>query len=106
MRLLCQNKNNGLDVYVKLSKNKLEVGLNCKKGNESMDNENTTTKRSPATLLAEREASPSYHVTAGESPETIMRKIGGTTYIMTGKYKENGEELLDKLWRLIEYDAD
>lgn len=39
-----------------------------------------------------------------EATKTLERKIGGTTYIMTGKFKESGENLLDKLWRLIEND--
>ena len=34
-------------------------------------------------------------------PETIERKIGGTTYIVNGIYQENGDDLIDKLWRLI-----
>ena len=41
------------------------------------------------------------------TPETMELKIGGTTYIVSGKYKENGKEgLIDKLWRLIEHDED
>ena len=39
-------------------------------------------------------------------PIIIERKIGGTTYVVFGKYKENGEGLLDKVWRLIEKDND
>ena len=40
-------------------------------------------------------------------PPTVEYKIGSTTYIVSGKYKENAREgLLDKLWRLIENDAD
>ena len=36
---------------------------------------------------------------------TLEMKIDSTTYIITGKYKENSnEKLLDKLWRLIEND--
>jgi len=39
-------------------------------------------------------------------PLVLERKIGGTTYIITGKYKEDAREgLLDKLWRLIENDT-
>jgi hypothetical protein len=38
--------------------------------------------------------------------ETTESKVGGTTYIVTSNYKENGEGLLDKLWRLIQNDAD
>jgi len=39
--------------------------------------------------------------------EITERKIGGTTYIVTSKYKEDGKEgLLDKIWRLIQYDAE
>ena len=36
--------------------------------------------------------------------ETTELKIGGCTYIVTSKYKESGETLKDKLWRLIEND--
>ena len=32
--------------------------------------------------------------------------VGGTTYIVTSTYKERGEGLLDKLWRLIQNDTD
>jgi len=39
-----------------------------------------------------------------EMAEPMELKIGGTTYILTGKYKEKGEGLLHKLWRLIEND--
>ena len=39
--------------------------------------------------------------------EDFELKIGGTTYIVTSKYKENSREgLLDKIWRLMEYDVD
>lgn len=38
---------------------------------------------------------------------TTIREIGGTTYIVTGKYKADAKEgLLDKIWRLIENDVD
>ena len=40
------------------------------------------------------------------STEVTEHKIGGTTYIVSGKCKENGEELLDKIWRLIENDEE
>ena len=37
--------------------------------------------------------------------ETLMRKIGNTTYILTAKYKQDAKEgLVDKLLRLIEND--
>jgi len=39
-----------------------------------------------------------------EISEPMELKIGGTTYILTGKYKEKGEGLLHKIWRLIEND--
>jgi len=40
-----------------------------------------------------------------EPREITKRKIGGTTYIVTSKYKGNAKEgLLDKLWWLIQND--
>ena len=39
-------------------------------------------------------------------PIIAQRKIGGTTYIVSTSFKEKGEGLLDKIWRLIENDAD
>ena len=39
--------------------------------------------------------------------ETIVRKIGGTTYILTAKYKPDAKEgLADKLLRLIKNNDD
>jgi hypothetical protein len=37
-------------------------------------------------------------------PIIAQRKIGGTTYIVYGKWKKEGETLKDKIWRLIEND--
>ena len=38
--------------------------------------------------------------------EITVRKIGGTTYIVTSEYNENAKEgLLDKIWRLIQNDT-
>jgi len=35
----------------------------------------------------------------------MVRKIGGTTYIVRAHYKQNAREgLLDKIWRLIQND--
>ncbi|MCL2083564.1 MAG: transposon-encoded TnpW family protein [Oscillospiraceae bacterium] len=40
-----------------------------------------------------------------ETP-VIQRKIGNTTYIVTGTYKKDAKEgLMDKLWRLMKNDA-
>jgi len=37
--------------------------------------------------------------------EPMVRKIGGTTYIVRAHYKQNAREgLLDKIWRLIQND--
>ncbi|MCL2225432.1 MAG: transposon-encoded TnpW family protein [Defluviitaleaceae bacterium] len=51
----------------------------------------------------DRDMHTAYH----EIPPTLNMKVGGTTYIITGKYKENAREgLLDKLWRLMQNDAE
>jgi hypothetical protein len=42
-----------------------------------------------------------------DAPEILEKKIGGTTYIITGKYRKSAKETLpEKLWRLIENNAE
>jgi len=44
--------------------------------------------------------------TTFNSKEQITKStVGGTTYIVTSAYKEQGDGLTDKLWRLIQNDT-
>ena len=59
-------------------------------------------------MIAEKPIENKTQTTSSLSTDVItQRKIGGTTYIVTSEYDENAQEgLLDKIWRLIQSDAD